>query len=412
MKWFDIINGLAHDALTITQDIIQQYGSRPSCSDSSRKTAVHILRRYQKYCDYTATQSFTTHPKAFLGFLMLVPVIYVCATILLLLDFFISAALGFTIANIIAVSQFILYKGYFDFLYPKATGINAIGIINPKKEVRQQLIISGHHDSAYEFRYMRSAPKLYRLRVASIIISICLSLILSWILVINQYAIGSYVIYRTTPFIFLILGIFIFQMFFFKSNHATPGAGDNLISSAITIALARHFNINKNRPNYTKIIFVSFDAEECGLKGSQAFVDMNKEMIQSLPTFHFNIDSIYRIDLIKFLTCDINGFVPLSKEFAAQCNAIAHQCGYQSSLFSMYPGTGATDAASTAVASVFSTTLIALPTQIEKEVSVYHTMNDTVNNIQPEVVAATIEITIKIAQWLDKEIRGIFIPSK
>lgn len=398
------LNRLTQFAFTITHTIIKNIGPRPSCSDDSHLTARIFFYLYKAYCHSARLQSFVTHPHAFLGFLTLVPWLYIAAVIVLFTKLYCLAALIVTLANIIATSQFILYKGTFDFLYKPQTGYNAIGIINPEKEVRQQIIISGHHDSAYEFRFMRTTPRLYRIRVASIILSMVGSLIVSWLIVANHYMIGSHTVHTIFMVVIVLLGIANLQMLFFKSNRATPGAGDNLIASAITAVLAKFFS--NYRPNYTRLIFASFDGEECGLKGSKAFAKELKESISSMPTYHLNIDSLYKPELIKFLTSDVNGFIPLSEEFAKDCVAIAHSKGYSASTFAMYPGTGATDAAPLAQAGAIATTLIALPTEVEKQDSVYHTMNDTVEHIEPEVVKATIEITCSVIKFLDKEIRG------
>jgi hypothetical protein len=400
------LNSLTRYAFTIVKTIITTIGPRPSCSDESHVTARIFEILYRAYCHRSQLQSFTTHPAAFLGFLTLVPWIYIASVICLLLHWYVIAALGFTVANIIASHQFIFYKGTFDFLYPPKTGYNAIGIINPKKEVRQQIIISGHHDSAYEFTFMRTTPRLYRIRVASIILSMVLSLVIGWLIVVNAYWYNSHAAHIVFMAIIVLLGIANMQMLFFKSKNATPGAGDNLIASAITVVLAKFFS--NYRPHYTRLIFVSFDGEECGLKGSKAFAKEYKDLVGCMPTYQLNIDSLYKPELIKFLTSDVNGFAPLSKEFATTCVAIAQNNGHIASTFAMYPGTGATDAAPLAQGAI-ATTLIALPTEVEKQDSVYHTTNDTVENIHTDVVKATIDIVYSVIHYLDKEMKGCSI---
>ncbi|MCX8123701.1 MAG: M28 family peptidase [Spirochaetes bacterium] len=398
------LNSLTNFAFTIVKTIIDNIGPRPSCSEHSHLTARIFFYLYKAYCHSVQLQSFITHPHAFLGFLTLVPWLYIAAVIFLLIKLYIVAAFIFTLANSIAIRQFILYKATFDFLYTPQTGYNAIGMINPKKEVRQQIIISGHHDSAYEFRFMRTTPRLYRIRVASIILSMVGSLILAWLIVINRYSYNLHTVHAIFMVVIILLGILNMQMLFFKSNRATPGAGDNLIASAITVVLAKFYS--NYRPHYTRLIFASFDGEECGLKGSKAFANEYKKLIGCMPTYHLNIDSLYRPELIKFLTSDVNGFVTLSEEFAKTCVATAHSKGYAASTFAMYPGTGATDAAPLAQAGARATTLIALPTEVEKQHSVYHTMNDTVENIHADVVKAAIEIVNSVTEFLDKKIKG------
>ncbi len=399
-----IRNSLTRYAFDIVETIIDTIGPRPSCSNDSYVTARILQILYSVYCNSARIQYFVTHPGAFLGFLTIVPWMFVAAVILIFLQCYILAAIVFTLANIFATQQFILYKGTFDFLYKPQQGYNAIGIIQPTKEVRQQIIISGHHDSAFEFRYMRTTPRLYRIRVASIILSMVLSLVTGWLIVANNYWFGSHTAHTIFMVAIILLGIANLQMLFFKSKHATPGAGDNLIASALTIVMAKYYS--NYRPQYTRIIFASFDGEECGLKGSKAFAHKYKELIGSMPTYHLNIDSLYKQKLVKFLTGDVNGFVKLSEEFAKRCVAIAHSKGYPASTFAMYPGTGATDAAPLAKAGAVATTLIALPTEVEQEDSVYHTMNDTTEHIEPEVVHATIEIMDGVVHFLDTEIKG------
>ncbi len=397
-------NKLTQFALDIVNTLLEHVGPRPSCSYETHISARIFEILFNAYCDSSTLQSFTTHPAAFLGFLTLVPWIYIASVICLVLDWYVIAALGFTVANIIAAHQFIFYKGTFDFLYTPKKGYNAIGSINPKKEVRQQIIISGHHDSAYEFRYMRTTPRAYRIRVASIILSMVLSLVVGWLIVVNAYWFNSHTAHIIFMIIIILLGIANMQMLFFKSKKATPGAGDNLIASAITVVMAKFFS--NYRPDYTRLIFVSFDGEESGLKGSKAFAQEYQELISSMPTYHFNMDSLYKPELIKFLVSDVNGFVPLAKEFAHTCVAIAHTKGYSARTFPMYPGTGATDAAPLAQAGTYATTLIALPTELEKQDSVYHTMNDTLEHIEPELVTATIDIAYGVIEFLDKTIKG------
>jgi hypothetical protein len=185
-------------------------------------------------------------------------------------------------------------------------------------------------------------------------------------------------------------------MYFFTGRNGTPGAGDNLIASAMIVELARYYGRAKKTGNHhlrhTRLIFASFDAEEAGLRGSRAFVKRHREDLRAVPTNVLNLDSIYRADRIKFLVSDINGFVRLSRSMAEDCMAVAARAGYEAKVFRVYPGVGGTDAAEFAKIGVEATTLIALPTDVEKERMVYHTQEDTVESIEPGAVEACIRI--------------------
>jgi Zn-dependent M28 family amino/carboxypeptidase len=151
------------------------------------------------------------------------------------------------------------------------------------------------------------------------------------------------------------------------------------------------------------VILLSSDAEEAGLRGARAFVRRHKAELRRLPTTLLNIDSVYRADRIQFLCSDLNGFVPLDRALADRCVEIAKSLGVAARTFRMYPGAGATDAAEFARAGVRSTTLIALPTDIESADLVYHTPRDTVASIQPAAVEACLGVALGLAREIDEE---------
>ena len=150
----------------------------------------------------------------------------------------------------------------------------------------------------------------------------------------------------------------------------------------------------KGRPalKHTRLIILSFDAEESGLRGARAYAKKHRAELQAIPAYNFNMDSIYDVDKIKFLVSDINGIVKLSGKMAARCVEIAGREGYGERLMGMPFGGGGTDAAELAKVGVEATTLIAMPVSIERDVVVYHTLNDTVDHMHPEAVEACLKI--------------------
>ncbi len=73
--------------------------------------------------------------------------------------------------------------------------------------------------------------------------------------------------------------------------------------------------------------------------------------------------------------------------------------------FKMIFGGGATDAAESARIGILATTIIAMPTNIVREGMVYHTRNDTVEFIEPEVVEGCLKIACDYLLKKDKEIK-------
>ncbi len=80
---------------------------------------------------------------------------------------------------------------------------------------------------------------------------------------------------------------------FFVGSRGTPGAGDTLIASVMALKSAELFGRHgkKRRPGLanTRLVFLSFDAEEAGLRGARAYVKRHREEI----SFHVNAAWVY-----------------------------------------------------------------------------------------------------------------------
>jgi Zn-dependent M28 family amino/carboxypeptidase len=187
-------------------------------------------------------------------------------------------------------------------------------------------------------------------------------------------------------------------MWFFTSKEGTPGAGDNLIASTMALEIGRYYS--ENRLKNTRIIIASFDAEEEGLRGARAFAKKHFQLLKEIPTTLLNTDCAYNLDDLFFLTSDINGTVQLDNELADTLVNISKNCGYNSVSKPIAFLTGGTDAGEIAKIGVNSTTLIGMPWSNNSRSSVYHTPNDTLEHVQPEVIDAAITIFMK---YIDKD---------
>ena len=73
----------------------------------------------------------------------------------------------------------------------------------------------------------------------------------------------------------------------------------------------------------TRLLFVSFDAEEAGLRGARAFARAHRSEIAGIATFAYNMDCLYRKDRLRFLLTDLNGSVGLDRPSTALLSEIA-----------------------------------------------------------------------------------------
>jgi hypothetical protein len=312
---------------------------------------------------------------------------------------------------LVIIFEFVLYYRLYDDLFPDKEGKNVYGVINPEEEVRNMVIFSGHHDSARIYNFFCDYPDMFMVREAIFLISQVIHLIYLTYLNFHKLCNGSVfrcedrpASYRYMTIFFTLVYPLIAWFWFFLSNEGTVGAGDNLIASVMGMTLAKYYQ--RHRPKHTRLMFLSFDAEEIALRGSRIFFTRHAKEFHEVKTWNFNVDCPYYVCDLKFLTSDVNGFVGLSPKLANKCVSIAHDLGYSEARSSgiMFLGGGTDAGMASRWANIEATTLIAMPfgprSKNGKRVP-YHQPIDTVDQIEPGIVEATFRIFTKLIDDMD-----------
>jgi aminopeptidase YwaD len=390
--------------LDLTRALIERFGPRLAGSPACRQAAGALQAELQRICGRAALEPFTTRPGAFMGFYKINVPIYILCALLLALHAPWPAALGLLFITLTGFAEFGYYKEFFDPLFPKKECANLLARLEPQGPATRQLLISGHHDSAQELTFLLRWQKLYALRIVLADVFVFTALLGAWLWALQGSA-------SLPPFAaplagFSVLGIaLMLPKFFLVTPRGVPGAGDNLVASAMLVELARQF-ADPHRPGtsrlqHTRLLLVSFDAEESGLRGSRAFAARHRAELQALPSYMLNIDSIYHTRELQFVTRDLNGTVPLSEDLARRAARRCAAAGGPQRFYRMAFGGGGTDAAELAKVGVQATTLIGLSTALVRDGLVYHTLNDTVDAIEPAAVRICLETAAGLAEELD-----------
>jgi aminopeptidase YwaD len=394
-------------ALATTEDLIERFGPRLAGSESCWSAVESLQQSWQVICGRAELEPFTAHPTAFMGSLQLSALVYFASVGFLHLKIPLLAALGFLFAELIGLFEFVFYRKFVDRLFPRKNCANLMAQLEPEEQVVQQIILSGHHDSAQESGLLRHWQKLYALKIVMVDVFNTIGLFFSWLWVFYWVSgIKSPAFVSYSPWLLTFGSLFVLSRLFVVTSRGTPGAGDNLIVSAMLPELAAMFaNLDyrgKSTLCRTRLIFVSFDAEESGLRGSKAFVRRHRTELQSLPTYMLNIDCVYKVDDVQFLTTDVNNTCHLSRELAEKCACLAGKAGYPQKLNRMPFGGGGTDAAPFVHVGVNATTLVAMPVGLVRDGLVYHTLRDTVDAIEIEAVEACLHIAHDLILDIDQ----------
>ena len=390
----------AKRALELTGAIIQETGPRLAGSEASRLAATRLAEEAAKSCDSVGTESFPVHPGAFLGFIKILVVLYTIAAPLLSILPWLSALLA-SVGLAILVLEFFLYKELIDPFYPRLEGVNVIGVVEPKGPVKRQVIVSGHHDSARIFNFFVDKPELYARRVYGGIGAFALLWLASLLTSIFAGGIARIVV---AGLFTLAIG-FVLPLWQFASEKGTPGAGDNLSASAAALEIVKEFRARRDAGaglESTRLLFVSFDAEEAGLRGARAFAKRRRAEVAALPSFAFNMDCIYRRDRLRLLLSDLNGSVALDGASAQAIAEMGKAWGLSVATLPIAFLTGGTDAAELAKIGIRSASLMGMDWSNAERAAVYHTPSDKVEAVEPEAIEGAIRLGVGFIEGIDK----------
>jgi len=400
------------DAIERVRSLIDRYGPRLAGDEATKSVADELKDSFDEVCDRSGRDSFLFHPGAFLGWIRILVFIYPVALLLMILSQPVFALLFLSAGIYIMVREFFLYHEVTDPLYRKAEGVNVWGVIEAQKEVRQTVIYSGHHDSAPVFTFFVDSPHLYLVKVAGSLGAFLLLTLFALVETFLQLVSGTLfsITFPSIPSLLLLIVLsaalyLMVKLYSFVSSEVSPGAGDNLIASSTAVELARYFAWKRQEGvglEHTRLICVSFDAEEAGLRGSRHFFSSHLQDLVEGKGYHFNVECLYDHTHLSFLTTDVNGSVKLSQDMAGQCVQSALSMGYQAKTQKIAFLTGGTDAAESARVGLESTTLIGMPWGNTERGSVYHTPQDTVEQIDETAVEQAVSIAIRYIENLDK----------
>jgi len=403
---FRYTNESTNELFQIASQLLNKYTYRITGTDVALKAGEAIKEMFDISCQKSTLEPFRVHPGQLWNIGKILTSIYLISAVaywLGIIGIYVSICI-ILIGLVYGFSHFILYSSVFDKLFIGKNAHNAVGIIEPSNTVKQQIIIVGHHDSPYVFRYLLKHQSLYGLimvlSIGSYLFGVAISIFRFLFFIVNGYALNNYLL----TILLLVLSIAILPLFFFITKDPSPGAGDNLIGSVITIRLSQIFS--KNNPiklnlEKTRLVFLSSDAEEVGQRGAKSYIQKHRTEIENIQTFVLNIDSIYNYDDLTLLKRDRNGLVRLSKSQNQRCIEIAKQLGISLKLKSIPFGGGSTDGSWFANNKTQVISIIGMPMDFKNKTAYYHTPSDTIDKIEPKAVKSVIDLAVNYIIDLD-----------
>lgn len=389
--------------------VCKEIGPRPSGEENEQKAQDYVENLMGGIADDVKRESFDVHPKAFMSWVLIDGSAMIIAAILMILSlvnvipaaspaFRIAALVISAVAIILLLGEFLFYKEFIDFLFPKRTSSNVVCTRKAAGETKRRIIFAGHIDSSYEWWFTHlGGGKFLVTMIALGIGSLGLTFILS---IVSMFVNDGVPAIIMTVIQAITIPVFIAVLFFVKWDLCVTGANDNLTGVFASMAVIKYLKDNGIRFENTEVVAVSTGCEECGLRGAKAFAKAHaKEYTdEGVETVFMAVDTLHDYDYLGIYNKDMTGFVKLDSQAAKMAQKATEICGLDIPYATV--SFGASDAAAGQQGGIKSVALAAMDPTPAKY---YHTREDTADILDMKTIETGLKIMLETAFLFDEQ---------
>ncbi len=381
------------------KDVCKNIGPRPTGEESEKIAQERFAKELEKYADSVSIEPFDLHPKAFLGWIPMCAIIMIIANVLF---FFLNIPVVSLVLSLIClffiVTEFLFYGETLDPFFPKKTSRNVVAKYNAKGTAKKRIIVSGHSDSSYEWRYTYlGGPPLVTTVIGGAVVGIVLALVAQ----IYSIAAGSpdnlfMDIMKWVLLVWCVL--YAFAIVFLNYKNPVEGANDNLTGTVASMAVLKYLKDNDLRFEDVEVWALLTGAEEAGLRGAKAFAKQHKKELEDMETVFVGVDTLRDFDFYAIYSRDMTFTVKSDERVCALLKQAALNAGMDLPFKSIF--LGASDAAAVCKAGFAGATLAAMDPAPARY---YHTRLDTGDNLDLKSIETGINIMLEAVFLYDEQ---------
>lgn len=291
-----------------------------------------------------------------------------------------------------------LYKPFCDIFYKKIEGHNYYAVRKPKGEVKKRIVISGHCDSAYQWRHIYYGKKipLMGICMAGTIGTGVVSFLIAVITVIANFvdmgAFGDFLV-NYSYYFHILTALFMITLFLFVDfKTVSPGANDNLTGTYAAVCALRMLDMAGVEFENTEVVAMITDGEEAGLRGCKQWAKDHKDeyMNSGVETAVLCVDTLTDLEHLNVYDRDMTGTVKHDPKFSKLVMDSAIEAGHNDLKFASV-FFGSSDAAAFSQVGITSTCLAAMD---PAPADYYHNVRDSYDRLVPEAIKTGYEIIL------------------
>lgn len=397
-------------AIREIKKVCKEVGPRPAGFEGEKNGQDYVEKLMTPIADEVKREKFTLSPKAFMSWVMIDGALALIAAVLGIICFtgIVPPAIE-TVLRIISIvlvvvavafllGEFLFYKKMLDPFFKKAESSNVICTRKASGETKRRIIIGGHMDSTYEWRYTYVGG-------AKMVTFIVVAAILSLLITLGLSVAGLFVGNKTAEIVMLVvqalaIPALVAVMFFVNWKLAVDGAADDLTGVFASMATLLYLRNNDIRFENTEVVAVSMGAEEEGLRGSKAFAEAHGEEYakDGVETVFVALDTLRDYDFMGIVTKDMTATVGLDKQACALMKKAADNAGVPVS-FTTTP-LGSTDAAAMQQGGIKS---VAMTSMDPAPARYYHTRLDNVSVLEMKTLEDALKVVLETVFLFDEQ---------
>lgn len=398
-------------------NVIKKYGPRESGNENCLAAQKHIKKEMDTFCDETSFESYKMSPKAFLQWtkfvssaIIIAVVVCGCLALSSVITMFLAQCIVCGVVGVgllITVIEFLMYKQFMDVLYKNVEGHNLLGVRKPSGEVKKRIIISGHIDSAYEWRHIYYGKKVPLMgicmsaTIGGAIISFIISVIAIIANFVNMGSFGSFMNEYSYFFHFFTALAMVTLFLFIDFKTISPGANDNLTGTYAAVTALRMLDMAGIDFENTEVCAMITDGEEAGLRGCKQWAkDHYDEYVNSgVETAVLCVDTLADLEYLNVYNRDMTGTVKHDPKFSQLVMDAAIEAGHNDLKFANV-FFGSSDAAAFTQAGITATCLAAMD---PAPADYYHNRRDNFDRLVPEAIKTGFDVIISTILKFDRE---------
>jgi len=393
-----VVKGITH--------VCKTFKRRAPGTQSERDAQDYFAKELGQWSDEVIVEDFTLRPAAFMGFIPISAIFGIISAVLFYCNRFgpsfkltLAAAILLFLAAAMFFCEFLFYRRFVDFLFPKSVSKNVYAVKKPVGEVKRRIIFGGHADAAWEWTYfLHGQMKALVPAMFGSIGGMFVALILTCI----YLAVGTPPItgwwFGVSIFLLVLIPFYISIMFFVNWKVVVDGANDNLTACYASMAIIKEMAENDFRFENTEVCCLITGSEEAGLRGAKAFCRKHAKELKKVETFFIPFEVLRECEHMTVYDRDLNGLVLSNKGVADLLINAGEKVGI--TLKRSPIPLGSTDAAAFVQAGLHAAGICGSKDTPQKY---YHTRYDTSDNISQGCIQKAIELGFEAAYIFDAE---------